>query len=177
MQLSDKTGISCDSCGTSYRLDFTYYSLDFRQVDVVGNRRSDIDTIYNLPLSFSVDACEKCWAEMTIVIKKFYKPTTVGINCDLTGTKLTGNFSYFHCNVQKAVVKMSGQPYACDKCKAQTLKPTEVCACGNATFSLVAEMVVTDRYVELDVSEPAYRDIVNKAGQIRAIAGAWSTKS
>lgn len=148
MQLPDRRGISCDLCGMQYRDDFTYYSLDFRPVKFIDGRRPTINEILSQQVMTSLDACTKCMDDIKNIVMKNYAPTNVGVQCDLTGTRMTGSFTCAHCNVIEAKVSIS---------KKRT-----------TTY---------DRYVELYVKESALEDLKSKAEKVKKAASEWSTSA
>lgn len=189
MQISDKTGIACDQCGTTYRTDFLYYSFDFRLLSVANNRRPSIDGIFRSQVTFSLDICTACFDEIKKKIIKHYESTMIsdvrkrgkGIPkfiCELTGKQLLGTYNYYHCNVVKVDVKMSGQPNVCVGCQTQTITDDQACTkCGGLDFVRLAITNSDDRHVEINISEETFQELVNKAETIRKVAGEWATKT
>ena len=176
MQLKERDGIACDLCGMSYKADFTYYSFDMRLLNVNDDMRPSLNSIFTYNVVFSLDVCEKCMAEMTETIKKKYKALRKGICCNLTGKTMNGTFEYYHCQVTKALVKMTGQPNVCVNCNYQTKDDDELCPqCDGNEFLRLASIQSDDRYVELDISEEMYKELVDKAMNMRKIAGEWTT--
>lgn len=188
MQLKDRDGIACDQCGTTYKTDFSYYSFDFRLVPVQENRRPSIQQIFGIQIVFSLDICTQCFDGIKKKIIENYSKTMtadtkhrerrqVGIVCELTGAKQIGTFNYYHCNVVSVEVKMSGQPNVCVNCHKSTYESDKPCACGSTDFVCPADTKVNDRYVEINLSEDAFRSMVDKAESMRKVAGQWATKS
>ena len=176
MQLKERDGIACDLCGTSYKTDFTYYSFDIRLLNVNDDMRPSLNSIFTYNVVFSLDVCEKCMAEMAETIKKKHKALRKGICCDLTGKTMNGTFEYYHCQVTKALVKMTGQPNICVNCNYQAQDDGKVCPqCDGDEFLRPASIQSDDRYVDLDISEEAYKELVDKAMNMRKIAGEWTT--
>jgi hypothetical protein len=188
MQLKDRDGIACDQCGTTYKTDFLYYSFDFRLVPVQENRKPSIQQVFNLQIVFSLDICTQCFEGIKQkVVENYAKTMTpnvklrgrtqVGVVCELTGEKLAGTFAYYHCNVVRVEVKMSGQPNVCVKCQKQTFESDQACKCGSTDFIRPADTKVEDRFVEINLSEAAFRGMVDRAESMRKVAGEWATKS
>ena len=188
MQLKDKDGIACDHCGTTYRTDFQYFSFDFRLLAVSNNRRPSLDNIFRSQITFSLDICTACFEKIKDRVVEHYGNSMHGNSkqigrvfpffCELTGKKLAGTFNYYHCNVVYVNVKMSGQPNICVNCQTQTMDENKPCKkCEGLDFVRLAITRTDDRYVEINVSEEAFRELVNKAENIRKVAGEWETKS
>lgn len=187
MQLNDRSGICCDSCGITYRTDFSYYSFDFHAVAVNNNQRSPIDIIIRSQIVFSVDICTNCFEAIKKSIvdnynkvmapKRATKPSAI-VTCEMTGKKLFGTYEYYYCVVSKADIKMSGQPNICVKCKTKTFDNDKPCSkCSGKEFIRVASMNIDQRHVEISMCEEAYRGFVTKAETVRKTAGQWTTKS
>lgn len=188
MQLKDRDGIACDQCGTTYKTDFLYYSFDFRLVPVQENRRPNIQQILNMQSTFSLDICVQCFEEIKQKVVENYSSIMtanvkhrerrqVGVVCELTGVKQTGTFNYYHCNVVRVEVQMSGQPNVCVGCKKQTLDSDTPCSCGGTNFIRLAATKTDDRHVEINLSEAAFRGMVDKAESMRKVAGEWQTQT
>lgn len=181
MQLTTKDGIACDHCGTTHRHDFTYYSFDFRLVSVEQNRRPPLDEITHSTIIFSLDICPSCYDKMTTEIVKNYqkaKHLRTSTMCELTGNIISGtSYNYYHVNVIKVVVTASkDNSKICSKCK--TTSTGDICSnCNGALFAKPANVRLTDRFIEMNISEDSYKKFIGTATQIRQIAGTWSTKS
>ena len=189
MQLKDRDGIACDQCGTTYKTDFLYYSFDFRIVPVNENRRPSLDRLLNTQVTFSLDICPQCFEKIkTTVIENYAKnmnrdvryrgkPMT-GVVCELTGEKMVGTFNFYHCNVIKVDVKMSGQPNICVNCQTKTYEEGQPCKkCDGTNFIKPADTKAEDRFIEINLSEAAFRNMVDRAESMRKVAGEWATKS
>jgi hypothetical protein len=187
MQLEDKTGIACDQCGTTYQTDFSYYSFDFRLVSVQENRRPSLQQIFNMHAAASLDICTQCFEVMKQKVAENYAKTMngnvksrgrpqIGVACDLTGDKMIGTFGYYHCNVVKVTVRMSGQPNICIKCQKQS-PDGKPCECGGTSFTRPADTKIDDRHAEINLSEGAFHNMVNKAESMQKVAGEWATES
>lgn len=187
MQTIDKTGIICDLCHATYRIDFEYYSFEFRKVSVYQNRRPALEQIFRIPIKKSVDVCTNCFDNIKRLVVSNYSKTMSdnpknrgkqiqNIVCEISGNKLTGDFDYYHCNVVYAAVKMSGQPSICTKCNSKTFEKTKPCQkCNNNNYTSIADITTDNRHVEINVSEPEYLKMINN---IRAPEDSkWSTLS
>ncbi len=157
MQLGTKDGIMCDVCGLGCRHDFTYYSYDFRPVEVHNNTRPPLDSILQFPVVFSLDVCTACFDKhKKSVIANFAKiqspkrRVVVGVMCDLSGKLLVGTYNFYHVSVTKADVRAAQK----------------------------AATVITDaRHVEMNITDDMYRQLTANAGTVRKVAGEWSTNS
>lgn len=157
MRLPTGDGIACDLCGLGCRHDFTYYSYDFKLVEVYNNRRSDLDSIISSPIIFSLDVCPTCFdthKKATIAnYAKIMSPqrrVVIGVMCDLSGKLMVGTYNYYYVSVTKVEVRGAQ--------KAATIKTDE-------------------RHVELNVTEEIYKGLTSSAGVVRKVAGEWSTHS
>jgi hypothetical protein len=189
MQLKDRDGIACDHCGTTYRTDFLYYSFDFRALTLFGGRRIAINEIFRSPVTFSLDICTACFDTIKGTVVKNYESTMISdvrkrgrkappFICELSGTNLVGVDSYHHCNVTRVNVKMSGQPYICANCQTQMMEDNKPCTnCEHTDFIRMASTSSDGRFVEINVGEEAFQELVHKAETIRKVAGEWATKS
>ncbi len=160
MQLSDRSGVMCDKCGTTHRTDFTYYSYDFRLVEVQANRRPPLDQIINSVVIFSLDLCSACFAVHKALVTANYakvlspqRRVRVEVVCDLSGAVLAGTYIYYHVAVTKVEVRAAGQK--------------------------TARLTTDPRHVELNVSEPVYKQLIAAAATRRTQPGAgeWATTS
>ncbi len=157
MRLPSGDGIACDLCGLQCRQDFTYYSYDFHHVEVYDNVRSDLQSIIDSPVVFSIDVCPACFAaHRKTIIANYSKVASpqrrvfTGTHCDLSGVRLTGTYEFYYAEITKVTVR------------TVTGKPT----------------IATDRrHVEISVSEDMYKKLTASAGTVRKVAGEWSTKS
>lgn len=189
MQLSDRSGICCDSCGITYKNDFVYYSFDFRLVDVYNNQRPSIDSILSFGIVFSADICTNCFdgIKKTIVDnyakimspKRLARPSSI-IVCEMTGNKLAGTYTYYYCVVSKANIKLSGQPNICVKCKTKTFDKNKPCVkCSGNEFIKMAAMNVDNRHVEIIMCQDAFKEFTTRAERVRmsTSTGQWTTES
>jgi len=185
MQLKERDGIACDQCGTSYRHDFVYYSFDFRQVDVIGNRKPSLDSIFHQPIIASIDVCSTCFNKISNDVidnyNKILSPirrTRVETTCELSGLVMAGNYAYYHINVTEVVVRVSDQFYMCIKCKNKIVDVKKQCSkCDGIEFSRPMSTKMTDRFVEINVCVDVYKKMLETATRAKQIANTWSTKS
>lgn len=184
MQLAERDGIACDECGMTHKSDFTYYSLDFYQVNVTDNRSPSLDTILSSQIVFSLDFCAQCVHKLqNTVVQNYNKSMSkartirVGHLCELSGQRLTGSYTYYYCVIAKVVVKTSGQPYVCLKCQAKALQPGKCGKCGNLQAIRPAAVTIDKRYLEVTISEPIYKTMIAQAGRVRKVAGEWITRT
>jgi hypothetical protein len=188
VQTSDRSGIICDQCGTVYTNDFLYYSFDFHQVSVYENRRPAIRQILAAKAISSLDICTQCFDIIKRKIVENYAKTMTadtrqrgksqtGVVCELTGDRFAGTFDYYYCNVVKVEVRMSIRPNICAKCRAQTFDDKPCGKCGGTDFVRPADTKIDNRYVEINLGEQAFREIVNRAESTRKVAREWTTKT
>jgi hypothetical protein len=185
MQLPERDGIACDQCGMTCRHDFTYYSFDFRPVVVTDNRKQSLDSIFHNQVVFSLDVCPACYDKIAADVVKNYskimsptRRTRVDTVCELSGKTMIGSYTYYHLNVTKVSVRMSGQASICVKCKTATDDKSKPCVkCAGTRFIRPASVTSTDRFVEVNLCEDMYKRLTETAGKVRQVAGAWSTNS
>ena len=166
MQTKDKTGIICDICNTEYNNDFTYFSLDFKNVQ---NINIPLYHISELPDSKSIDVCTACFDSMSNQIIKINQVPFVVKRCDVSGIKINGN--YYYCVVSKIKVIMTGQPYKCLGCKTISQNGKE-CKCGSTKFIKLAITDVIKRHVEFIISVEKLTELTSVK-----INNDWGTKS
>lgn len=157
MQLPSRDGIACDVCGLGCRHDFTYYSYDFRSVEVHGNSKPSLQDIFSFQVVFSLDVCPTCFDKHRKLLianyNKIISPkrrAVVGTLCDLSGKLLVGTYNFYHIAVTKVDVRAVQKP---------------------------VRMVTDERHVEMNVSEDMYKQLTVNAGVVRKVAGEWSTNS
>ncbi len=185
MQLSDKTGISCDNCGTSYQQDFVYYSFDIRSITVTDNRKPSLEMIHHANITFSLDICTNCYDKIKDeIIKQNSKIISnkrrvrIETVCELSGKVLVGNYTYYHVNITRVNVKTTGQPNICVGCKAQTFENDKPCIkCKGIKFLRPAILSLDDRHVEFSICEEIYKKFTETVISIRRVASQWSSKS
>lgn len=155
MQLPTKDGIACDVCGMSCRHDFTYYSYDFRPVEVHANRKAPLEEIFSFTVTFSLDVCPACFDKhKKLLIANYNKilapkrRVMVGTLCDLSGQLLAGTYNFYHVAVTKVDVRAAQKSVKTD-----------------------------ERHVEMNVTEDMYKKLTESAGTVRKVAGEWSTNS
>jgi hypothetical protein len=189
MQLSDRTGIACDNCATTYKDDFRYYSFDFREVTVGKFIRPSLKQILSYTQYYSLDICEMCFNKMMAGICDVYTSNMnpnvklrgkarQGILCEVSGKMMTGEFTYYHCNVIKVEVQMTGQPNICVKCQVKTYDDDKKCdKCGGMDFIKPAMTNANKRFVEFNLCGEEIQKMVNTAEAVRIKAGEWHTSS
>jgi len=185
MQLKEKDGILCDLCGTVYKSDFSYFSWDFKQVEVIDNRRPSLNQLLRMQTVFSLDVCTLCWDKYKSKIIKNYATTMskvrkvpIGIVCDLSGVKLLGTFSYYYIEVTKVGVAMLGQANVCVKCHTKTFEEDSKCKkCYGTEFIRPASINTDKRFVELNISVDIYSELRSIAENMRKVAGQWATNT
>ena len=178
MQLSDKSGIGCDNCGTTHRHDFVYYSFDFHYVEVTSNRRPALDSIVESRVISSLDICVACYDKLTTkVIENYSKASKLAAVtvCELSGVVMTGTYNYYYIVVARVDVKTLGQPFVCVNCRTASTSGAACQKCSGTKFSRPARVIPTNRLLELSISEDMYKQLVDAAGKVRQIAGQWST--
>lgn len=186
MQTQDRAGIICDNCGIVNKSEFTYYSLDFKKVEVYGNNKPSLQQILTLESSDSKDICTACYDNIKKKIVEIYtsqmsnkfKAPARYIVCELTGKKLDGTYNYYYCVVSHVKVNIIGQPSYCIKCKTSTFDKNQPCSsCGNRQFITPAKVTTDDRHLEFSVSEESYVGFQSKAIEIKNKQSNWTTRS
>lgn len=87
MQLETKDGISCDICTMQYKLDFTYYSFDFKKLPN-SKQYPPLNQILNFKNSASIDVCAICFNSIKSRILNNYNPIKHMTYCEYTGNQL-----------------------------------------------------------------------------------------
>lgn len=152
MQLKSRDGISCDYCGTSYRLEFKYYSFDFHATKLWNNVKQPIQTILRTPVIASFDICSSCYSEISNkIVENFQKQSNNRVTCEFDGTLITGTCDYFYCVVTEASVKISN--------------------------SGSADILTNARILEMIIGTQAYNHFVNKKQELISAIDGWSTDS
>jgi hypothetical protein len=184
MQLKERDGIACDLCGTTYKTEFTYFSWDFRQVQVNENIRPPVEQIFNMHIVFSLDVCTACWERFKPKIIKHYSAVMsstrrmpIGIICELSGKKMVGTFMYYHIAVTKVSVSMKGQANVCVRCQTKSHDDKPCTKCGGKDFIRPARIATDKRFVELNASEETFAELRTTAENIRKTAGQWATST
>lgn len=182
MQLADKSGIACDTCGMQYKQDFGYYSLDFKQVLVVNNRVPSLDMILGLKTAHSIDMCASCYDKMKEKIvfnyaAKMDKPKTNC--CELSNKPLFGNYTYYYCVVAEVIVKMTGQASVCIKCKSTTLDTKNKCGkCGGGEFLKPASVKANHRTLEFGICDTEMTNLLSQTKKIKeSPVSSWTTRT
>jgi hypothetical protein len=185
MHLSTKDGIACDQCGTSYRHDFLYYSLDCRLVQVDANRRPPLEEIHQSTIVSSLDICPACFEKLKDTLVQQYskimspqRRARVEVYCELSGLAMAGTYTFYHVNVIKVDVKTTGQPLTCAKCRTPTLDGKKPCPkCQNTKFIKPSVVTTDERFVEFNICDDIYRKFTDAASKLRQMAGQWSSQS
>lgn len=184
MQTSDRSGIACDYCGTSYCNDFIYYSFDFKYIAVMEGRVPSLDMIHHTSMMFSLDICTACYSDIGQKIVDNYskiistkRRARAPHICELTGVVFTGTYNYYYCVVTKASVKMTGQPNICTNCQKKTHDENKQCECGGTNYVRPAAINTNDRFLEFNLSEEAFLAMRKKAEDVRKTAAQWTTNS
>lgn len=173
MQTPDKLGIACDSCGMTYKSDFEYLSFDFRQVIKHGGRQPSLNEIFRYHIVSSFDICMQCWLKISEKVINNNKKAIKG-TCDISGLKL--GETYYYAEITKVMVRMSGQPNVCTKCKTKTYDDGPCKECGCKEFVNPALINTINRFVELNVSESVFVDFRKTSENVRRITGEWTTQ-
>lgn len=149
--LPDRSGIGCDLCGTKYRSQFKYYSIELRSARSQQGRPLPLSSVRRLPIEFEFDMCAACYAVMTRAVVAAYRSVSVGAVCELTGQELHGDFAY--CYVDITGVGVSSSPSG----KLNT--------------------TATPRELELTISESEYSGWRDRVSACRKAASEWQTQS
>lgn len=176
MQLSDKSGISCDYCGLQHKNDFVYFSYDCKSVDSYSTNIS-LDQLLTLPVTYSYDICGSCHEDFKKRIISNYAKLSPKRKryCELSGEPISKE--YYYVVVSQVTIKLSGQPNICTKCKTSTHQTNAVCSkCGGREFIKVASQGIDQRHLEINVSEKIIKDFNTKLEIQRKTAGQWTTK-
>lgn len=161
-------GVKCDLCGVELEGDFTYYSLDIREVVVSGGRHTH--NLNQLPIIFSLDACHKCVTDLGETIRIHYAPTKVGINCDLCGLQLRGDYTFYYINISAVGVDMNGGVLKCAACGIG-LGVDKPCSCGADRPVKIATLAVNDKYLQVVTCSRDYTGLVDSAVALRQQLG------
>lgn len=167
MLLNPPDGISCDCCGSKQRNEFTYYSIDMRQVEVVRNRFPDADSG---PAIFSLDVCPSCLSQFEQAIRANYRPTSTGVNCDLCEAQMRGDFSFYSCRVSKVRVSFEHGSLVCKKCGVKTVSPGRPCKCGSTIAVKQADRQVDQNFLQMAVCPADYQQLQANAVRLRRVA-------
>jgi hypothetical protein len=182
----DRTGIICDNCGLALRSEFSYYSFDFKKVEVYNNSRPSLQHILSLDNNNSKDICSICFAAIRKTIIQNYssqmgpkhRPPAAHTTCEMTGKKMTGSYEYYYCVVSFVKVNIVGQPSYCVSCKTATFNKDKPCSkCGSRQFITPAKVDIDNRYLEFALCDESHARFVAKAEEIRQKQNNWSTRS
>lgn len=167
MQLERKpgfiSGIKCDICAAEHENDFSYSSADAREVCVINNATQT--PIPSLPVIFSFDICDNCISRIKELIKVNYLPTRSGVNCDLCGLKMRGDFSYYYVNLSLVNVSLYNSSVRCNKCNS-LISVDSQCACGGQPVR-IAVVDVDDKYLQMSICSSDYESMVKSAASLR----------
>jgi len=155
VQLQDKSGISCDKCGIACKLDFIYYNLDVRKIDV-HRVRPDTRTALRLPVVKSFDLCSNCFDVLSTTIINNFKEyqITKRFMCEISKADMTTLSVYYFVDAQKIEVNTSRQPYVCVTCKTKCAETK--CKCGSTKFIRPAKLQVTKDIVQFNIHPCVY---------------------
>lgn len=142
-------GVKCDLCGSDHAGDFTYCSLDVREVRAVANRNQA--AVASLPVMASLDACPKCVGELAESMRIHYAPTRVGVNCDVCPAQMRGDYTFYYVSVSSVKVEMSAGGISCRSCG----RPA-ACKCDAPSPAMVAAVTVDDKYLQLVMCQRDY---------------------
>lgn len=159
MLLETSDGIKCDICKSQQKLDFTYYSLDFRKCTMPPGAKPYIhSTVIN-----DIDMCQGCFDNMAAVIVKNYKAAANGINCDFTGQELSGDFIFM--KVSKIAVSSEGIKAKCNKCEREfdfNRESESACSCGSNDLSIALNTQVDNNFLEVYICNNEADILINK---------------
>lgn len=164
MQTRDRTGIICDYCKSVYRQDFVYYSINVHKVQTHNGRKPALETIRSTVAIKSFDMCNaKCFDDLKTTVLKIYSANmrnkTGGpqnIFCEISGESLNYAPEYYYASFSRVDVIMSNQPLVCVKCGKSTKSDKIVCGCGSDSFRRQAVVNVSDRELEIYISNVVY---------------------
>lgn len=151
MQTDDKLGVVCDKCGTTYKMDFEYYSFDFRRVRVYNGIKQSLSQIFNLPVALSIDLCSQCFEVIADKVVSNYQ-ASLGIRknnivCDLTNLVYSGTFNYYYCSIAKVIVRIANK-------------------------STIAD----NRFLEINIGETLFDEMKKQAESVQKLNNGWTTK-
>lgn len=154
MQSSDRNGVICDKCNLKMSIDFNYYNVNIRPVEVLFNRRPSLSEILAIAPSRSCDLCTNCFSALSkIVVAKYSsrmhnKTGLSAFFCDLCASDIRNDYNYLVFDLVR--VKISSM-YYCVKCRASTSKPEKNCVCGSKDFTRPADVQTLERSLEINV--------------------------
>jgi len=182
MQLADKSGIGCDACWIHCQQDFTYYSCDFKLINVYNNHKPSLEIMLDSEITESMDVCANCF---DIMKKKIIENNTKMMNrgkvsiCELSGQVLNGSYDCYYSIVAKVKVRITGQPSICIKCQTKTFDKSKQCVkCSGRQFVSPAAVVVDNRFLEFTISKSCFIEMKSKQLELRnKPANQWTTNS
>ena len=154
MQLDDKTGISCDFCGSAHREDFDYHSFDSKIAD-------------------SFDVCAGCMEELSFKIVE--NNSTPNNLCEVSSKVFNGSYVFYYVVISNVSVKMSGQPLVCVKCGKKYSSDSKVCSCGGTKLSKSAIVSAGKRDLEISICDDVYNEWRAKKSLPKSTS--WASKS
>lgn len=182
MQLLDKSGIICDHCGLQFKHDFTYYSMDYRQVLVTNNRVPSLDMMLNMRVSLSSDMCTMCYDLLKEVIVRNYTSRMDKKKegyCECCNVAMTHTYTFYYVVAAEVAVRMTNQPNICIKCRAKTFESGKTCVtCGGGDFIKPARVVPIHRSLEFHMCDKDMLAIKEKMSKVKdLISNGWTTRA
>lgn len=168
-QMKNKSdGIACDLCGLEKEKEFTYFSLDVREVSVSDNRfPTGIE--HQLVVS-SIDACMSCMDKLAEVVGLHYTPTIIGVNCDICGGKMRGSFNFYYCLVTQIEVSLASGKSICAGC-GSGMDSRKPCKCGSVNVKKIAQLKIDDKYLQIILCNNDYQGIVARVAKTKQRLG------
>jgi hypothetical protein len=99
-------GITCDFCGTAYKQNFSYYSVEATQVLVTNNQRANTSDA-----KFSHDVCDGCYVKWLDRVRGNLagKGPAKSIKDDFSKNFLSGSYKYYILNFDMATVNIDSK--------------------------------------------------------------------
>jgi hypothetical protein len=146
----DNDGVICDYCSLEVRNDFTYYSFDFQEIQVIQWRKQPGDHV------FSADLCEECLkAYQERITKAYVAPSPNRFSCDISGEVISQpDFKYYSCNVSKVAVSIS--PLRCQCGQDRDPKDGPCPKCKSSQLQRGVDVKVDDAYLTINFSERTF---------------------
>ena len=173
MQLDDKTGISCDFCGSAHREDFDYHSFDAHKVMVFNNLKPSLGEMINSKIADSFDVCAGCMEELSFKIVE--NNSTPNNLCEVSSKVFNGSYVFYYVVISNVSVKMSGQPLVCVKCGKKYSSDPNVCSCGGTKLSKSAIVSAGKRDLEISICDDVYNEWRAKKSLPKSTS--WASKS
>jgi hypothetical protein len=173
MQLDDKTGISCDLCGSAHREDFDYHSFDARKIVVYNNLKPSLNEMINSKVADSFDVCADCMEKLSFKIVANNTPPNN--SCEVSSKNFYGSYVFYYVVVSNVSVKMSGQPLICMKCGKKYPADPKACSCGGSKFSRSAIVSAGKRDLEISICDDVYNEWRAKKSLPKSTS--WASKS